>query len=63
MLVLFWNGDGEFTSNDLVLAIQTGAYEHGYSGSAPVVPEPTTASLAMLAMVLALVRNRGRRQS
>ncbi|MEZ6120808.1 MAG: hypothetical protein R3C28_30115, partial [Pirellulaceae bacterium] len=41
-----WNGDGEFTSGDLVLAFQTGKYE------ATPVPEPNFSWLVLFAVAI-----------
>jgi probable HAF family extracellular repeat protein len=51
-----WNLDGDFSSSDLVAALQTGAYE-GVSQLPAVaaVPEPASATLALLAVAGALL--------
>ncbi|MEZ6115113.1 MAG: hypothetical protein R3C28_00850 [Pirellulaceae bacterium] len=49
-----WNGDGEFTSSDLVLAFAAGGYETSATSSATFVPEPN--AIGMLVGMLMLLR-------
>lgn len=53
-----FDGDADFTPDDLIEALSGGGYEMGRRGVA-AVPEPSTLSLLLLAM-LALVRRRRR---
>ena len=58
-----WNGDGDFNSSDMVVAFVDGGYEKGPKPaiSAAVVPEPTSAILALTGLLwLALGRRRRR---
>lgn len=47
-----WNADREFDTQDFVLALQEGSYEMGTRRPVAVIPEPSTASLALLGMTL-----------
>ena len=47
-----WNADGDFTSSDLVLAFADGGYEKGPRPAASAVPEPTSAWLVLIAVVM-----------
>ncbi|MCP4191987.1 MAG: hypothetical protein GY768_15350 [Planctomycetaceae bacterium] len=48
-----WNGDGDFNSTDFVKAFQSGGYEAGpRSAAAKLIPEPSTALLAILGLLL-----------
>ncbi|MCA9148697.1 MAG: PEP-CTERM sorting domain-containing protein [Planctomycetales bacterium] len=43
-----WNGDGEFTTSDLVVAFQDGGYEQGPRSAVSSVPE----SSGMLSLLI-----------
>jgi hypothetical protein len=46
-----WTADREFDSNDLVAVLQSGKYERGVAAAKPVaIPEPSTVTLAALAL-------------
>ncbi len=54
-----WNGDAEFNSSDFVTAFAGGGFEQGPRQAAQVVPEPASASLALLgALLLVALRRR-----
>ncbi|MCA9221541.1 MAG: PEP-CTERM sorting domain-containing protein, partial [Planctomycetales bacterium] len=53
-----WNGDTEFDSSDFVAAFQRGGYEAGARAAVAAVPEPSTAVMAALAMLLVGARRR-----
>ena len=42
-----WNGNGDFTSRDLVFAFERGGYEQGPRAALQSVPEPSTALLLL----------------
>ena len=46
-----WNGDREFTSSDFVSAFQGGGFEIGPRPAVAAVPEPSTLTLLLLAIV------------
>jgi hypothetical protein len=52
-----WNGDGEFTSVDLVVALADGGYEKGEDAAA--VPEPVSVLFTTIAAALVAIRRRG----
>ena len=59
-----WNGDGDFTSSDMVTAFADGGYEAGRRPAVAAVPEPSAFALMMIALALAGVsssRQRGLR--
>ena len=48
-----WDADGRFGSSDLIMAFQDGGYENGPRPSqANLVPEPSSALLALLSLPL-----------
>ena len=54
-----WNGDAEFNSSDFVTAFAGGGFEQGPRQAAQVVPEPASASMALLgALLLVALRRR-----
>ena len=56
-----WNGDGVFNSSDFVAAFSGGGYEQGArDGGLQVVPEPSSALMAIagLGLLLAVRRRR-----
>ena len=56
-----WNGDGVFSSSDFVAAFAGGGYENGpRDGGLQVVPEPSSAILALscAGLLLAIRRRR-----
>ena len=58
-----WNGDGDFTSGDLVVAFKDGGYEKGPRPAPAAVPEPTGVSMMTVALaLLAVSSTRGRRR-
>ena len=48
-----WNGDGEFTSNDIVVAFKDGGYERG-PRVAQAVPEPTAVATFLIPMLVGI---------
>ena len=46
-----WDADGDFTSGDLIVALQDGGYERGARGPVAAVPEPSAVFLAALAVI------------
>ena len=46
-----WNGDGDFASSDLFAAFAHGGYQQGRRQATAAVPEPTSPSLVLLAIV------------
>ena len=52
-----WNGDKDFTSSDLVYALDDGGYENGPRAATAAVPEPSSFVLLLMG-ALALVRRR-----
>jgi hypothetical protein len=55
-----WDGDGDFTTGDLVLAFQDGGYERGPRAALASVPEPSTLAMLSIGMI-AVMRRAGSR--
>lgn len=53
-----WNGNGEFTSGDLVLALIDGGFDQGQPARHALVPEPSTTLLAAFAIIGSFSRTR-----
>ena len=53
-----WNGDGDFTTTDLVLALREGGYEQGPREDAKAVPEPTTFVILVAGLIGIAIRRR-----
>ncbi len=53
-----WNADGDFTSGDLVAAFIDGGYGLGPSAGVNAVPEPTTLSMLIIALIGGAIRRR-----
>ncbi|MCA9151875.1 MAG: PEP-CTERM sorting domain-containing protein, partial [Planctomycetales bacterium] len=51
-----FDGDLDFTTSDLVRALQTGAYEKGPRSAVAAVPEPTSLVLLTMGGLLLLGR-------
>ena len=51
-----WNGDGQFTTGDLVTAFQDGGFERGPRDQVASIPEPTTATPILIAILILGVR-------
>ena len=47
-----WNGDGDFTSRDLVFAFGDGGYEVGQRVATAQVPEPSSIALLFMAFLM-----------
>jgi hypothetical protein len=56
-----WNFDGDFTSGDLVTALQLNSY-NAAPGARPVVPEPASGLLLLLGLGAAAAGHRARRR-
>jgi hypothetical protein len=54
-----WNFDGEFSTDDLIVAVQGGGYEQGPRANVAAVPEPSTWLLGLLTLPAILRRRRG----
>ena len=46
-----WNGDGDFTSDDIVTALADGGYEQGPRAAVAAVPEPNSLVPLMLGLM------------
>ena len=55
-----WNGDGEFTSGDFVVAFDDGGFELGPRAVVADVPEAPAAMLTAIAMIGLLAKRRRR---
>jgi hypothetical protein len=55
-----WNGDGDFTTSDMVLTFVDGGYEQGSRPEGPVAPEPGGWLPLMWALSLWMVVRRSR---
>jgi hypothetical protein len=53
-----FNGDGRTNSSDLVVALADGGYEQGPRAAVQAVPEPSSAVLALIAILACLRRRR-----
>jgi hypothetical protein len=53
-----WNGDGFFSSRDMVAAFVDGGYEMGPRTDAAAVPEPTSAVLLLGSLIFIATRRR-----
>jgi hypothetical protein len=53
-----WNGDGDFDTGDVVAAFQEGGYELGPRSATRAVPEPSTAVMGIVAIVILALRRR-----
>ena len=47
-----WNGDGEFSTSDLVSAFEDGGYEKGPRVAVNAVPEPASTVLLMGGLIV-----------
>ena len=55
-----WNGDGIFDSSDMVTAFADGGYEQGLRPDAVAVPEPDSAFLSLLVLLVSIRAHRRR---
>jgi hypothetical protein len=46
-----WNGDGDFTTRDFVIAFTDGGYEHGPRNGTHAVPEPSSLLLLLVGLI------------
>ena len=51
-----WNADAELDSTDLVVAFQKGGYEQGPRAAVRAVPEPSTAALVAVGVLIFALR-------
>jgi hypothetical protein len=58
-----WDGDGEFTTGDLVAAFQDGGYEKGPRPTIATVPEPSSWFMLLLGFLTIVPLNSRDRQS
>ncbi len=56
-----WDGDGDFTSGDLVVAFQDGGYEKGPRTTANAVPEPRSFAMLIIGLIGVTTVSRTRR--
>ena len=56
-----WNADGDFTSDDLIAALQDGGYEQGPRNNVAAVPEPASHFLLITGATAIAIGRRRRR--
>ncbi len=47
-----WDGDGDFTTSDIVLAFEDGGYERGPRPALSAIPEPTSSVMLLAAWII-----------
>jgi hypothetical protein len=53
-----WDGDGDFTTTDLITALADGGYEQGSRAAVSAVPEPASFVMLMVGLIGIAIRRR-----